>query len=264
MELPEGDRSLESQLTNAEYWSQVWSSSSNLPPAIDETDQVFREYCDFFKNVLDGRSGSLLEIGCGCSRWLPYFAKLGFRVAGIDYSTVGCEQARMLLEREGYRGDIYEGDAFDPNPNLLGHFDVVISIGVVEHFRNTAEPVRAFSRYLKPGGLLISTCPNMAGLLGWSQKLLNRAVYDRHVPLTVKHLQEAHEMAGLTVTHRTYIGSLDFHVLDLLGANRLKQFAHRALMGLSRIGWKLPLRAKRGLALSSGLGCAARRSVQRP
>jgi SAM-dependent methyltransferase len=264
MDLPEGDRSLGSQLTNAEYWSQVWGSSSNLPAPIDETDQVFREYCDFFKNVLDGQPGSLLEIGCGCSRWLPYFAKRGFRVSGIDYSPAGCEQARMLLERERCGGDIYEGDAFDPNPDLLGRFDVVVSMGVVEHFRETAEPVRAFSRYLKPGGLLISTCPNMAGLLGWSQKVLNRAVYDRHVPLTVEHLQKAHEMAGLTVTHCTYIGSLDFHVLNLLGANRPKQFAHRALMRLSRICWKLPLRVKRGLALSSAVGCAARQCVQRP
>ena len=88
----------------------------------------------------------------------------------------------MILDREHIEGDIYERDAFDTNSDLLGRFDVVVSLGVVEHFRDTTEPVRAFARYLKPRGLMISTCPNMNGILGLSQKLLNRSVYDCHVP----------------------------------------------------------------------------------
>jgi len=252
---------MESELTNAEYWSQVWSEL-NLPPPINPTSSPFiRELCDFLRQALDGRSGSLMEIGCGSSRWLPYFSKLGFEVAGIDYSAEGCRQAQMILDRERINADILERDAFTPNPDLVAKFDVVVSLGVIEHFRDTEGTVRAFSRYLKPGGLLISTCPNMAGLLGLSQRLLNRPVYDRHVPLTAEHLRKAHESAGLTVKNCSYIGSLDFHVVNLHEVTRFdKRQAHRVLMRLSRIGWKLPIRLKRGRLFSSYVGCAAQRS----
>lgn len=91
----------------------------------------------------------MLEVGCGGSRWLPFFANHGFRVTGIDYSALGCEQARAILDREHISGDIYERDAFGANSDLVGGFDVVVSFGVVEHFRDTTEPVRAFARYLK-------------------------------------------------------------------------------------------------------------------
>jgi cyclopropane fatty-acyl-phospholipid synthase-like methyltransferase len=199
----------------------------------------------------------LLEVGCGCSRWLPFFANGGFSVAGIDYSTLGCEQARMILDREHTTGDIYERDAFDANSDLVGRFDVVVSFGVVEHFRDTTEPIRAFARYLKPRGLMISTCPNMTGILGFSQKLLNLSVYDGHVPLTTERMRGAHEMAGLTVTHCAYIGGPDFHMLNLHGVNGIKNVAHRVLMRLTRIGWRLPISVKPGRVLSTAVCCAA-------
>ena len=246
---------MESQLTNAEYWSKIWNSS-DLPAPIDDQSPLYRGYADFLKKVLAGRSGSLLEIGCACSGWLPYLAKRGFGVSGIDYSPVGCQQARMMLDRERCGGDIYERDAFADNPDLVGRFDVVLSLGVVEHFSNTAEPIRAFSRYLKPQGMLISTCPNMTGLLGLSQKLLDRAIYELHVPLTAELLRDAHERVGLTVRHCNYIGSLDFHIINVRGGG-WRTVAHRVLMRLSRIGWKLPLHLEPGPIWSSAVGCAA-------
>jgi SAM-dependent methyltransferase len=255
--LSEELRQTGSDLTDVGYWSDIWKSS-DLPAAIDpEATPSNRDFCGFLKGSLNGWSGSLLEVGCGCSRWLPFFANLGFRVAGIDYSALGCEQARMILKRDHIEGDIYERDAFDANVDLLGRFDVVVSLGVVEHFRDTAEPIRAFARYLKPRGLMISTCPNMTGVLGFSQKLLNRPVYDGHVPLTTARLRQAHELAGLTVANCTYIGGPDFHMLNLHGTNAVKDLAHRVLMRLSRIGWKLPLRIRPGQLLSSSVGCAA-------
>jgi len=249
---------MESQLTNPEYWDQIWNGS-DLPSAINgEADPVTSELCEFLRNALAGRSGLLLEIGCGCSRWLPYFSSLGFRVAGIDYSPTGCQQAKMILDREGLVGDIFEGDAFDANPRLLGRFDVVVSLGVVEHFQDTAETIRTFSRYLKPRGLMISTCPNMVGLLGLSQKVLNRPVYDRHIPLSAEDLHKAHRAAGLNVARCSYVGSLDFHMINLHGGESFsKTLAHHMLMRLSRVGWKLPLRVKRNQLLSSHVACAA-------
>lgn len=249
---------MESRLTDPDYWSRSWSGP-NLPANTDPNkDPKVRDLCRFLQEVLVGRSGQLLEIGCGGSRFLPYFSRLGFRVSGIDYSAIGCQQARMILDREGIPGDIYEGDAFDENPSLVGRYDVVVSFGVIEHFLDTAEAVRAFSRYLKPQGAMISTCPNLAGLLGLGQRILNRSVYDRHIALTAEALRKAHEAAGLTVTHCEYLGSLDFHALNLQGVERLdKELAYRVLTRLSRISWKLPFHVEPNRFLSSTIACAA-------
>jgi hypothetical protein len=101
-------------LTDADYWSGQWRESA-LPAAIrpETAEPLAREYCRFFTDVLPNRSGRFLEIGCGCSVWLPFFARLGFEIAGLDYSDVGCRQARMILEARGaFRPDLRAGCLF--------------------------------------------------------------------------------------------------------------------------------------------------------
>jgi 2-polyprenyl-3-methyl-5-hydroxy-6-metoxy-1,4-benzoquinol methylase len=245
-------------LTDSQYWSDVWERLTP-PTAIDpatSTPQI-REYCNFFESVLAGRTGRILEIGCGASPWLPYFAKLGFQVAGVDYSKVGCEQSRDILARAGIHGDIYDCDAFDPLPELLGAFDAVVSLGVVEHFKDTVEPIRAFAKFLRPGGMVLSTCPNMAGILGFAQKVLNRPVYERHVPLTLPDLRAAHLAAGLTEVGGRYLGNLDFHVANVERDGIAVKLTHKVLMRLTRIGDSLPVSIPRSRIWSCGVGFAA-------
>jgi len=84
----------------------------------------------------------------------PYFAKeFGFKVYGIDYSEIGCKQAREVLSNTGVEGNVICAIFFSPPENLIDAFDVVVSFGVVEHFEDTAG-IAAFSRFLKPNGIL--------------------------------------------------------------------------------------------------------------
>lgn len=205
------------------YWNSLWVSEP-LPPAIDAQGKGFnyyidRKFCEFFKNVfnrMDTKYKTLLEIGCARSVWLPWLAKrFGFVVSGLDYSAAGCEQARRVLIREGITGHIYPCNFFDPPKKMLGSFDVVVSFGVVEHFDDTAAVIHAFSRFLKPGGLLITNVPNMAGFIGRLQKLCNRAVYDIHRPIDSPQLKSAHSAAGLEVISCDYFLSANFGVINL-------------------------------------------------
>ena len=104
------------------YWSELWTAGS-LPAAIDPKDTSRWNYVnrrlDGYFRVLFGamRAGGvrLLEIGCGNSVWLPYFRKEhGFTIDGLDYSPVGCEGERRILEREKLEGTIHCADLFDP------------------------------------------------------------------------------------------------------------------------------------------------------
>jgi 2-polyprenyl-3-methyl-5-hydroxy-6-metoxy-1,4-benzoquinol methylase len=193
------------------HWEHVWSEST-LPagadPAIGGIRNLFvRRMDELFRQILGGTAEgkTMLELGCGGSVWLPYFAKrFGLRVSGVDYSEKGCRLAEEILKKESVEGRIHRSDFFDPPDELLGRFDVVYSAGVAEHFDPTAPCLAAFARYLAPGGLMITVVPNMTGAVALLLRKFNRQLYDIHVPLSLEALRSAHETAGLRVEQCGY------------------------------------------------------------
>jgi SAM-dependent methyltransferase len=204
------------------YWSEFWGEK-RLPPPIRVDGYgprawFYRE----FHHLWEGRlppapdsSVSLLEIGCAQSRWLPYFArKWGYTIAGLDYSALGCRQSRDLLAREGVVGEIFHQDLFSPESQQLARFDLVFSNGVVEHFEDTGAVLGQMAAYLRPGGLMITIVPNLAGWLGGLQNLISPEVMAIHRPLTREELLEGHVAAGLRPHFCVYLAFLHFSVVN--------------------------------------------------
>ena len=205
------------------YWTQVWEDSP-LPKAVDPRVGVLRDYPnrrfhDYFREVfssVETRDRKLLEVGCARSAWLPYFAKeFGFEVSGIDYSELGCRQAAQVLHNEGVEGEIVYADFFSPPEPMLGAFDTVVSFGVVEHFEDTVTPVTAFSEFLRPGGLMITIIPNLVGAAGAIQKMINRPVFDLHVPLSQNALEEAHRSSHLEAVSCAYFLFASLSIINI-------------------------------------------------
>ena len=234
-----------------EYWESLWREGE-LPQAINprdhslknhvnlEFDSLFRQAFAAEKRARD--APNLLELGCARSAWLPYFSKeFGFCVTGIDYSPVGCDQAKAILAMEGVEGDVTLADIYPTPPHLLHRFSNVISFGVVEHFEETDECLRSCGAFLKPGGTMVTVIPNMNGLVGRLQKWLGRDVYDVHVPLDAKALRRAHEVAGLDVLRCEYFCFLNFGVLNLsqIRQSFLGLWLSRALNAISAATWML-------------------------
>src|SRR5579863_9871167 len=122
-------------LTEEAYWSEFWQSDRDKQNLINPASDEYRDFHEFFRTAFADHKGRLLEIGCGGSRWLPYFARqFGFEVWGIDYSSTGCQKASAILASTRVPGTVLERDAFAPNEDLLEEFDVVVSLGLVEHF----------------------------------------------------------------------------------------------------------------------------------
>jgi len=215
----------ENDKAGKEYWNQLWREYP-LPQVWDvESNQLLhhveREFYLYIVKALEGQGKigphvRLVEVGCARSQVLPVLGKrLGIQVAGIDYSPNGCEQTRIMLKREGVSGEVYCTDIFDIPDSLKGSFDVVVSFGLIEHFLNTNEIVSALAALLKPGGIIFTSIPNMHGLTGLAQKLLNRGIYDIHVPLGPSDVRSAHEAAGLNVLESEYFLSTNFGVVNL-------------------------------------------------
>jgi cyclopropane fatty-acyl-phospholipid synthase-like methyltransferase len=201
---------------------------------LTHAERSFDEAFDAAFRILgDTRGKRLLEAGCGGSGWLPYFAqRWGFRVSGIDYSSAGCASAESLARRAGVEAEIVCADFFAPPEQFVGAFDAVVSMGVVEHFADTAAALNALARLLRPGGVLVTEVPNMAGFNGTLQKLLRRSVYDIHVPLDARALAAAHEAAGLRLIECRYLMSFN---LGVVNAGRFSF----VLAALSRVAWLL-------------------------
>jgi len=207
------------------YWEDSWAGA-DLPAPLDPRDmrlknRVNRLFHGRFSRLFGGKlpaGARLLEVGCAKSAWLPYFSKeFGFRVAGLDYSPAGCELARQVLRRSGVEGEIACADLFSPPGAMAAAFDAAVSFGVAEHFDDTAACVKAVAYFVKPGGLVITSVPNLTGWIGAVQKLVNRPVYDIHRLLSPAALRAAHEAAGLEVLECGYFISADFGVNNLTG-----------------------------------------------
>jgi 2-polyprenyl-3-methyl-5-hydroxy-6-metoxy-1,4-benzoquinol methylase len=207
------------------YWDNAWEDAAlpgpvnpNLPGLNNYVNRRFHEYFQGVFSKLDTPQKKLLEIGCAKSAWLPYFAKeFGFRVSGIDYSSVGCSKAQQVLQGCGIKGDIYCADFYAPPNETLERFDVVVSFGVAEHFEDTAACIRALARFLGVGGIMITVVPNLSGLPGLLQKRLDREVYDIHVPVDRAALEQAHKNAGLQVISCDYLMPINLAVLNKKG-----------------------------------------------
>ncbi|WP_114109632.1 bifunctional 2-polyprenyl-6-hydroxyphenol methylase/3-demethylubiquinol 3-O-methyltransferase UbiG [Thalassospira xiamenensis] len=236
-----------------EYWNNTWDDYS-LPPVWDVdsskiTKHVEREFFLWIKETLEhfGKTGSnveLVEVGCARSQVLPILAsQLGVSISGIDYSPNGCEQARMMLDREDIKGNIFCHDIFSIPKDLKRKFDVVISFGLIEHFSDTKEIVQSLSELLKPGGIILTSLPNMNGTVGFFQKTLNRSIYDIHVPLTPDQVRVAHEASGLDVIETKYFLSTNFGIVNLGSPNKTnptwwaKKITLAVLTRLSMAAW---------------------------
>ena len=86
---------------------------------------------DEFKEVLkiDQWTGkTILDVGCGTGKLAYMIAKKGGKVKGIDYSTTAIETA---LSKYSHPNLSYE--KVDVSKKISGKYDVIISIGTLEH-----------------------------------------------------------------------------------------------------------------------------------
>jgi len=212
-----------SDLAGQEYWEKNWKEN-DFRRAIDPGRHTLNNYVnlrfhDLFRSFFSGfspRGKKLIELGCGSSEWLPYFAKeYGFEVAGLDYAERGCDLASRILAAEGVKGQIVLGDLFAPPRKLQRVFDVAVSFGVVEHFTDTVRCLQSMAEYLAGGGQLITVIPNMNGVPGKLQRWASASVYEKHVPIDREALARAHLEAGLKVSVCDYFLACNLGVINI-------------------------------------------------
>ncbi|MGQ2991005.1 MAG: bifunctional 2-polyprenyl-6-hydroxyphenol methylase/3-demethylubiquinol 3-O-methyltransferase UbiG [Brevundimonas sp.] len=110
---------------------------------------------------------SLIDIGCGGGLIAEPMRRLGFEVTAVDASSENIGTARAHAEQMGL--DIaYRAATVEQMVEAgAGPFDVVLTLEVIEHVADPEAFVRACSRLIAPGGMMVVATLNrtLKGLL---------------------------------------------------------------------------------------------------
>ena len=173
-------------LTTPEFWrDEFWklNQASEIPEiTFDPQGLEFRELDALLKRYLPrDASRHCLEIGCHPGRYLWYFhTHFGYQVSGIEYVADACAATRAALERAGVPAVIHHADMLEFPVPAGTQYDVVVSVGLVEHFVDIGPITRRHVELLAPGGYLIVIVPNHRGLNGLILRTILPAAYARH------------------------------------------------------------------------------------
>ncbi len=167
------------------------------------------------QEILGSDAKTFLEVGCGASGWLPYFAsKYRLLVSGLDYSEVGCRLAEENLRMQGIQfGNIFYNDLFSENCTNGKTYDIIFTYGVIEHFVRPQQVIHALARLLNPGGLIITLVPNLNGMMGLLSRIFVKDVFEMHKVINKAKLLSYHTCNGLKNLKTGYVGMISVGVI---------------------------------------------------
>jgi len=129
--------------------------------------RVWRRIFKYFKRLPQPFPMKVFEVGCGGGKQLIPFVLQGHTCMGIDCSAEVLERARRFIAEAttacGTKADVkyIHGDFLEYGGSET--FDLVFHVGVLEHFLDEQERMRALQNMfalVKPGGWVVSIVPS--------------------------------------------------------------------------------------------------------
>mgnify|MGYP001036395584 FL=1 len=153
--------------------SSVLSAYRRWAPIYDQTfGRIAGEGRKHAVEIINGRTGRVLEVGVGTGLSLPLYAK-HLEIVGIDLSPDMLEKARARVANEGLDNvaGLYEMDAghltFADNS-----FETVVAMYVITVVPEPERVMRELARVCKPGGevILVNHFSQDEGFRGWVER----------------------------------------------------------------------------------------------
>ncbi len=186
------------RLTEKDYWDERWSKT-RLPAIVEPTTNhpVAREILRLLQDHLPKERQSVVEIGGAPGQYCAYLSKYhGYEANIIEYSEAGCRKTRENFDLLDLGINMYQRDFFGDLSDLP-QFDVVMSLGFIEHFDNLDDVFQRHVSLLRKGGTLVLGVPNFRGI--------HRRVLAWLAPDTLsRHNLEAMDLRNWRVLEDTY------------------------------------------------------------
>jgi SAM-dependent methyltransferase len=239
-------------LTDTDFWDEYWSKVS-LPVEVRHGQTL---YLDEILNVFDRflphtEGASVLEIGGAPGQYVAYVCQgTGADPHVLDVSPIGCHMTSENFRLLGISGAVHLGDMFDDTLSLsLPKFDIVFSLGLMEHFSDLEGVVERHLRLLKPGGILMLGCPNFLGVNGIFLRRMMPDLYSVHnmVNMDLRRWRRFEKKFGLIPAFRGYVGGFEPRLFARTEhmTSRSHQTVARASRYLARTLNKKPLAFQR-------------------
>ena len=241
-------------LTEQQYWDQHWEKLK-LPVAntLAASSGLTRAIVEEFERATASRPPkTVLEIGGAPGGFLAYFAsRHGAEIHALDYSEAGCRKTEENFRLLGQPVQVHQQDVFAVGPDFP-RFDLVYSLGLIEHFAETQRIIKAHADLVKPGGLLILGVPHFVRVFWPVLSLFAPRVTQGHNRQALSpSLWTAYEQPlGLTPIRKAYVGGFDICLMHsvigeeyAMGGGRY-QVVGRALLA----GLRLAFRTRQGIA----------------
>jgi 2-polyprenyl-3-methyl-5-hydroxy-6-metoxy-1,4-benzoquinol methylase len=143
--------------------------------------------------------GAVLDFGCGTGRFSLPLALRHYDVTGYDIAGSMVAQARVKAQQLGVSATFTDDAAAIANRQ----WPLVLSIGVLDYYRDPLILLRQIVPYITPGGMLIVGAPNLYGPFSWGHALI--CLFRLRMYLhTAASLQAAGENLGLRTSGVTY------------------------------------------------------------
>jgi len=250
---------LSADLTSPGYWDGQWRGArARRLPRRRAIDRLLLRFLDLAGDA----PRDVLELGCAPGDLLERMHRLKpqHRYHGLDYSAEGIAATRERLALAGAEVTLHEGDlrAFD----RAGSYDLVVSLGLLEHFEDPAAIVRAHARLCRPGGHVAVSVPNYAAPVArWFLAHMDQGALATHHlgTMRVDVLHRLFESAGLEQVMAEGVGGpkVRTRTSDRALPRRLLRLAARAINGVGRVvpgalSWHATLLATGRVPLSRG------------
>jgi 2-polyprenyl-3-methyl-5-hydroxy-6-metoxy-1,4-benzoquinol methylase len=144
------------------------------------------------KNVVSQvswKGKKVIDVGCGTGHFAHIISKKGANVLGIDFS----EEAIKIAQGK-YKHKNLSYEHVDLEKGIQGKFDVIVSLGTIEHQDKPLEILKDFKKHLNVNGKIILTVPNWTNPRGY---ILMSLYYLFDAPIT---LADLHYFTPLTFT----------------------------------------------------------------
>lgn len=197
---------MDNALTNRQFWVKYWESKTGLSVTLPQDYLFHKQLAAIIHN---NSVKTAIELG-GFPGYYAVFLKKYFKldVTLLDYFVHQPVVSSLLAANQLVDSDIHiiETDLFNYEPEK--QFDLVLSCGLIEHFKDTADIINRHIDFVKPGGTLFITLPNFNALNGWFQKSFDKENYDKHNIRCMDPglLENICKATGLTVVQSRYFG----------------------------------------------------------
>jgi len=147
-------KAIEHQSTGLSYYEQLGAIKNGVPQCYRYIQELESTLTEMGVSLGESLSGTVLEVGCGCSMYAPALLKRGYIYLGIEPNewaatwTEHTYSVRVMEEK-------FEDTTFQPHT-----FELILAAHVVEHFVDAPLALQRMYKILKPKGRLCIIVPD--------------------------------------------------------------------------------------------------------